>query len=102
MRTSAISRCQHLTARAPAAGQCQYIRTIVPATDTSFVYVEVAAAGHDGTVFHAVSGGYSPVLDSGDQPPLCSKVTAAGIPLNIWSEVVSAIQGGSAGESCYS
>ena len=102
MRTTAIDRCQSLIANAPAAGPCQYIRTIVPAADTSYVYVEVAAAGHDGTVFHKSSGNYLAVLDNGDQPPPCSKVTAAGIPLDVWADVVHQIEGGSAGETCYS
>jgi hypothetical protein len=102
MRTNAISRCSSLIAHAPAAGQCQYIRTILPASDSHFVYVEVAAAGHDGTVYHQTSGGYAPVLDSGDQPPPCSKVTAAGIPLSVWTDIVRQIQGGSVGEACYS
>lgn len=102
MRTTALVRCQSLIANAPAAGPCQYIRTIVPASDESYVYVEVAAAGHDGTVFRGTSGNYSPVFDNGDQPPPCSTVTAAGIPLSVWTDVVHQIQGSSAGEACYS
>jgi hypothetical protein len=102
MRTTAIDRCSSLIANAPAAGPCQYIRTIVPATDANFVYVEVAASGHDGTLFHRTSGDYGPVLDSGNQPPPCSEVTAAGVPLNVWTDVVRQIQGSSVGEACYS
>jgi hypothetical protein len=102
MRTIAIGRCQALIARAPAAGPCQYIRTIIPASDSSYVYVEVAASGHDGTVFHESAGRFAPVFDNGDQPPPCSQVAAAGIPLSVWTDVVHQIQGGSAGETCYS
>ena len=74
----------------------------MPASDDSYVYVEVAAAGHDGTVFHGSAGKYTPVFDNGDQPPPCSRVTGAGIPLGVWTDVVHEIQGSSAGEACYS
>jgi hypothetical protein len=29
-------------------------------------------------------------------------VTAAGIPLSVWTDIVRQIQGGSVGEACYS
>ena len=102
MRTNATARCQSLIANAPAAGPCQYIRTIVPASDSSYVYVEVAASGHDGTVYHRSAGGYVPVMDNGDQPPPCSKVSSAGIPLAVWADVVHQIEGNAAGETCFS
>jgi hypothetical protein len=102
MRTTATDRCQDLIANAPAAGPCQYIRTIVSAADSRYVYVEVAASGHDGTLFRRASGSYVPALDNGNQPPPCSKVSAAGIPLDVWADVVHEIEGNPAGVTCYS